>query len=182
MSVEFWYYIWAVLLVVANAAAWSTSFFTLPGNWLVVGLTVLFALLVPAGEGQGIHWVTVVVVVGLAGLGELIEFGAGAAGAAKQGGSRRGMVLAIVGAVIGSVGGALVGVPIPWIGPLIGAVGGGALGAFAGAYLGETWKGRSSQDRLNVSTGALVGRLLGTVGKLAVGTVIWVVVAVDAFV
>lgn len=178
---ELWYYVWAALLVMVNAGAWAANFITLPGNWLVVGLTALFVLFVPTGDQQGIRWATVAIVIGLAGLGELIEFGAGAAGAAKEGGSRRGMVLAVLGAILGSVCGALAGVPIPIIGPLIGAVGGGALGAFVGAYLGEMWKGRSSEERLNVSTGALVGRLLGTVGKLAVGAVMWVVVAADAF-
>ena len=72
---------------------------------------------------------------------------------------------------MGSVLGAGAGIPVPVIGPLIGALGGGAAGAFAGAYLGETWKGRTGGEALRIGKGALFGRLLGTVGKLACGAV-----------
>lgn len=177
------YYVWAVLLVVANFAGWVLNLFALPGNWLVVLFTAIFVALVPRSEEQGIGWWTVIILVVIALLGELIEFAAGAAGAAKKGGSRRGMLLAIAGTMIGSLTGAALFSPVvPVIGTVIGAVGGGGLGAFAGAYLGETWKGRTAEDRLEISRGALVGRLLGTVGKMAVGIVMVIIVAVDAFV
>lgn len=176
------YLLWAALLVLANILAWTSNLFVLPGNWVVVGLTALFAVLFPAGEGEGIRWLTVGLIVGLAALGELIEFLAGAAGAAKEGGSRRSNVLAILGAVVGSVFGATLTLPIPLVGPVIGALGGGALGAFLGAYIGETWVGRSHVESYSVGRGALVGRLLGTAGKMACGAVMVVIVAVDAFV
>jgi uncharacterized protein YqgC (DUF456 family) len=94
------------------------------------------------------------------------------------------MLLAMVGAMAGSMAGGLGGVfiPIPLLGPVIGAVGGGALGAFAGAYAGEAWKGRSDEERLVISRGALVGRLLGTVGKLGLGAVMVAVTTIAAFV
>ncbi len=116
-------------------------------------------------------------------LGEVIEFAAGAAGAAKQGASRRAVLLALVGTVFGSLLGAVFGslIPIPLIGTMIGAIGGGAGGAFVGAYLGEWWIGKTSKERLTVSTAAMVGRLLGTFGKLAIGAVMLVIVTVDSF-
>ncbi len=181
MTVEWLYYVWATLLVLANAAALVMTVFTLPGNWIIVGLTALFAFALPWEDGRGIHWTVVTVVVVLAVIGEVVEFAAGAAGAAKQGASRRAMALAIVGAIAGSLAGAVIGVPIPVIGPLISAIGGGALGAFGGAYLGELWKGKTADESLSTSAGALLGRLFGTVGKLMIGAIIFVIVMINAF-
>ncbi len=179
----YWYYTLAVLLVLLNLCALATNFLTLPGNWFIVLLTVLFALFVKPSSGNGIGLWTAGAVVGLAVLGEVIEFAAGAAGAAKSGGSRRGMLLAVVGAMGGSIAGTILGtaIPIPIVGSLIGAILGGALGAFGGAYAGEAWKGKSEEERLAVSTGAMLGRVFGTVGKLGVGAVMVVVSTVAAF-
>lgn len=177
LTAEIIYWICAVLLVLLNAAAWITNLFALPGNWVMLLLTAIFAIFYPEAEQHGVSWTAVGVLAGLATLGELIEFVAGAAGAAKEGGSRRGMVLAIAGTVLGSIVGAIVGVPVPVVGPIVAAVGGGALGAFLGAYLGESWKGRSSTERMAVSKAALIGRLLGTMAKLVVGAMMVVVSA-----
>ena len=176
------YYPSAVLLVLMCVTAWLLTLFTLPGNWIVVGLAAGFAWLFPAELGRGIEWRTVVILLVMATVGELVEFGAGAAGAAKRGASRRAVVLSLVGAVVGSVVGLVVGVPIPVIGPLVVAVLGGAIGAFAGAYLGEMWAGRGENERIAAGHGAFFGRLWGTVGKLAAGAIMIVIVACDAFV
>ena len=113
----------------------------LPGNWLIVGFAALYAATVNEGAAQGITWEVVTALVVIAALGEVAEFMAGAAGAAKKGGSRRSVVLAIVGAVAGSFFGAVAGLPIPLIGPLVGALAGAGFGAFAGAYLGRGLEG-----------------------------------------
>src|SRR4051795_4785925 len=196
---DWMYYTWALLLVLACGAAWFTTLFSVPGNWLIAGFAALFAWLVPAhetggvggvtvffffllaGVGGGIGWITVFVLLGLAVLGEVIELAASAAGAAKQGASKRGIALSMVGAVVGSILGLMVGLPIPILGSFIMAVLGAAAGAFAGAYLGEAWKGRGHEERIAVGRGAFTGRIWGTVGKLAVGAVMLVVVAWDAF-
>lgn len=148
---------------------------------MIVGFTAFFAWFFP-GEGErGITWTTVAVLAGIAATGEVIEFFAGAAVAGKRGGSRRGMVLAIAGTLIGSLAGAFVAVPIPVLGPLVGAIGGGAVGAFAGAWVGEFWKGKPMQEGYHIATGAMIGRLLGTAGKLVVGAIMVVITAVDVF-
>ena len=176
------YYLLALALVLACGVAWLTNLVTLPGNWIVVGLAVLFAWLLPeaAAGGRGMDWATVFVLVGLAVLGEIVEFAAGAAGAAKQGASRRGVALSIAGAMVGSIAGLAIGAPVPIIGSLIAAVLGGSAGAFAGAYLGEAWKGRDEDQRVAAGRGAFVGRLWGTAGKLAVGAIMLAIVAWDA--
>lgn len=181
MSSEVWYYIAATVLLLVNLGCWGATLFTLPGNWGIVLATALFAAFVHDDAGHGIGWWTVGVIVGLAALAEVLEVAAGAAGAAKHGGSRRGMILAVIGAMLGSLAGAALGSPIPVVGLIIGALGGGSLGAFLGAWLGETWKGRTSDERLAISTAALTGRLLGTFAKLLIGIVLVVIATVDSF-
>jgi uncharacterized protein len=175
------YYVWAIVLVLMNGMAWLANSLSIPGNWLIVGFTALFVALVPPEVERGIGWFGVGVLACLAFLGEVIEFAAGAAGAGSRGGSRSGMGLAIVGTTVGSIDGAFVSLPVPIIGPVLGALAGGALGAFAGAWVGEIWKGRTLRDGFDIGTGAMIGRLFGTAGKLIVGGVMVVVVAVDAF-
>lgn len=181
MDAEWTYYLWALLLVALSAVAWLLTLVTLPGNWLIAGGAALFAWLLPDQDGRGVTWATVGVLLALALLGELVEFGAGAAGAAKQGASRRAIALSIVGAAVGSVVGLGIGAPIPILGSFVMAVLGGAAGAFAGAYLGETWKGRTEAEKTAVGRGAFVGRIWGTVGKLAVGAIMLAIVTWDAF-
>lgn len=178
----FWYYLWACLLIAANLAALAGTMLSLPGNWLIVLFTALFAWLVRGPDGLGIGWWGLGVLLVLAIVGEIVEFAAGAAGAAKSGGSRRGMVLALGGSLVGSIVGVSVGsfIPIPLVGSLIGVLGGGALGAFGGAYFGEAWKGRAEEQRFEVGKAAFVGRLLGTVGKLGVGVAMVVFSTADA--
>lgn len=138
LAPETWYYVWCCVLVLVCLCALGANFVTLPGNWLMVLAAALFAWLVPHPGRDGLLWPTVGATLLLAIIGEALEFWAGAAGAKKQGGSRRGMLLAMLGAMLGSIGGAFLGMPIPIIGPLVAAVLGGGLGAFGGAYLGET--------------------------------------------
>jgi hypothetical protein len=181
MDVDWAYYLWALLLVAGSVFGWLLNLVALPGNWIVVGGAALFAWLLPEEAGRGLTWTTVFVLLGLAVFGEVIEFAAGAAGAARQGASRRAVALSIVGAIVGSIIGLGVGAPILIVGPLVMAVLGGAAGAFAGAYLGEVWKGRAESERMAAGRGAFFGRIWGTVGKFAVGAVMLAIVAYDAF-
>ncbi len=174
------YYVWTLLLILGSCGAWLTTLVTLPGNWIIAGLAAIFAWLIPVDDSRGISWTVVAVLVGLAVAGEVIEFGASAAGAAKQGASKRAVALAMVGAGVGSVLGLMVGLPIPVLGSLIMAVLGGAGGAFAGAYIGESWKGRPTANSMAAGRGAFMGRIWGTVGKLVVGMIMLVIVAWEA--
>ena len=174
------YYTLAIGLVAAGLACWLANLFSLPGNWALLGLTALFAWLVPHDNTRGVMWNTVWILLALASVGEIIEFIAGAAGAAKRGASRRSIWLSLIGALAGSICGAIVGLPIALIGSPIAALLGGAAGAFVGAYLGETWAERTPGHSFEVAKGAFFGRLWGTVGKFAVGAVMLGVTAVDA--
>jgi hypothetical protein len=52
-----------------------------------------------------------------------------------------------------------------------------AAGATFGAYVGESWKGRSAEASWEVGKAAFGGRLLGTMAKILAASVMVVVVA-----
>lgn len=172
-------FVWATVLLVVLVVCWVLTLLGMPGNWFVILASVGYLLVVPADSPVAIGWTTVIVLLVLAGLGELLEFLAGALGVTKAGGSRRGAALALLGSLIGGVVGLFVGVPIPVVGPLFGAVLLAAAGAFAGAIAGEHWKGRDLDESLKIGQAAFWGRLLGTVAKAAVGAIMVGVVIVS---
>jgi uncharacterized protein len=174
------YYTLALLLVAGGGLCWLSNLFSLPGNWVLLGMVALFVFLVPETSGRGLSWTTVGILAGLAVIGEIIEFVAGAAGAAKQGASRRAILFSLIGGMAGSIAGAMAGLPVPIIGSMIAALLGGAGGAFAGAYIGEQWAERPHDASVAVAKGAFKGRLWGTVAKFAVGAAMLGVVTVDA--
>src|SRR5436190_8647054 len=87
--------LWALLFVLAVLAFWSLNLLGLPGNWMIVAATVAYAWLTSAPGGGGLRWAAVGIVTGLAVVGEVVEFGASAAGVKRAGGSRRGAALAL---------------------------------------------------------------------------------------
>lgn len=176
------YYLWVLLLALGNSSAWLANIVSLPGNWLIVVFTAIYAYLLPEGDGQGIGWLSVGFLLALSIIGEVIEFAAGAAVAGQRGGSRRGMALAVAGTVAGSLAGAIISFPIPIIGPVVGALLGGALGAYGGAVAGEMWKGKTFEEGAYVGEGAAIGKLLGTAGKLCVGALMVVVATIDSLI
>lgn len=174
------YYTLAALLLAGGVLCWLSNLFSLPGNWVLLGLVALFAFLAPETSDRGVSWTAVGIMAALAVIGEVIEFAAGAAGAAKQGASRRSILLSLVGGVAGSILGATAGIPIPVVGSMIGALLGGSIGAFAGAYFGEVWNEQTHSTGVAVGKAAFIGRLWGTVGKFAIGAVMLGVAAADA--
>ena len=171
-------FFYAFLLLAVLLAAWLLTVAGMPGNWLMVAATALYAWLVPTDASTSIGWGVVLASAILAGLGELLEMAAGALGVAKVGGSKRGAALALLGSMIGGLAGMAVGLPIPLVGPLVGAVLFAGLGALLGAAIGERWKGRELAISWQVGKAAFWGRLLGTLAKVLVGSIMLVVVAV----
>lgn len=169
MGAEAVMWIWIVGMLLAVVVGLVLTLIGMPGNWLMVAAACIYAWQMPEPSRAGFGWPVVVTLLLLAVLGEVLEFLAGALGAAKAGGSRRSAALAIVGSIAGGVVGLLVGVPIPVIGSLVAAVLFAAVGAMLGAILGETWKGRSAEATLQVGWGAFRGRLVGTLAKLSIG-------------
>ena len=161
----------ALLLITVLLASWGLTVFGMPGNWLMVAATAIYAYCVPAESSAAIGWKTVVVLAVLAGLGEVLELLAGAAGTATAGGSKRGAALALLGSIIGSIVGIVVGIPVPLVGPIVAALLFAALGATAGAMLGEVWIGKNLNASWQIGKAAFWGRLIGTMSKLLIGAV-----------
>lgn len=144
----------------------------IPGGWILLGLAVATELFRP-----GFGWGAVVAIAALAAAGELVETAAGAAGSRAGGGTRRGMV----GAILGGLAGGIVFtplLPIPVVGTLVGA----ALGTFVGAAAGELTAERppGAGRTLRAAAGATLGRIAGTMGKTLLACAAWVVLVVRA--
>ncbi|HZD06219.1 MAG TPA: DUF456 domain-containing protein, partial [Longimicrobiales bacterium] len=105
----------------------------LPGLWVMVVAILAFGWL----DGwRSVGPVTIATVLGLALLGELVEWWLGFRVTRRFGGSRR----AGWGALAGGIVGAVVGVPVPLVGSVIGAF----IGSFAGAAIFEYTRARRS--------------------------------------
>ena len=168
----FLFYWFAVtVLIILNGACVVANLFMLPGNWMMVGTLCVFLL--SAGTTSGPDWTTLIVVLALAIVGEILEMFTGSAKAAKKGASRRALLLSLLVSMVGSIGGAFV-IPIPVIGSAVGAIAGAAVGAFSGAWMGEAWKGTDVNQRTEIGTAAMTGRMYGMLGKLAIGAAIFV--------
>ena len=171
---------WAVLLILIAVILWVLNFVGLPGNWLVLASAACYAYFIPNDARTDISWWAVGALLALAAAGEFIEFAAGALGATKAGGSRRGAALALGGSLVGGILGLFFGlpIPIPVVGPIVGALLFASLGAWGGAVLGEQWKGKDFDESIRVGHAAFLGRLLGTLGKVFMGAVMIVVLLV----
>jgi len=170
-----WLWLWALLLLIVLVLCWALNIIGLPGNWINLVAVSVYAWLMPAEHQADVGWLVLALMLLLAVIGEIIEFAAGAAGAATAGGSRRGAALAVVGAILGGIVGLLIGLPIPIVGSVIASVLFSAVGALIGAMLGEAWKGRNFEESLWTGHAAFWGRLLGTVGKIIVGAMMIIV-------
>jgi uncharacterized protein len=174
--------LWMILFCLVLAAGWVMTVLALPGNWLIVAAAAVYAGLVPVEESRlGLGWQVVVALAILAVVGELVEMVAAARGVRQAGGSRWSALMALFGSVVGAVVGMIVGVPIPIVGSLVAAIVFAGLGAAVGAVMGESLLGRNWNDSREIGIAAFRGRLLGTLGKMLVGSVM-VAVAICALI
>jgi uncharacterized protein YqgC (DUF456 family) len=160
----------AIVILVALVGV-GLTLVTLPGTWLMV----VAALLCQLWRPEMYNWWTLGVVLTLAVIGELIEFGASAMGAAKFGGSKRGAIGATAGSLIGAIAGS------PFFFP-IGTIAGGVVGAGAGALLAEKALKKKTWDASGkVAAGAAAGRLVATIAKTGVAVAMACVLCIGAF-
>lgn len=165
-------YLWLILLLIVNAFCLATVLFALPGNWLMITATILFAL----WQKGTFSIYTIIAAIVLAFAGELFEFLAGAGGARAAGGSKKSMAAAIIGAILGAIIGTIF-IPVPVFGTLIGS----ALGAAAAVLAVEKSSGRQFRHSLHTAAGAGIGQIFGIGGKFFAGLVIWLIFAFAAF-
>jgi uncharacterized protein YqgC (DUF456 family) len=120
------------------------------------GVPLLFLGLLCAAWAEDFQYVgiwTLVVLGCMAALSYLAEFLGSVLGARKYGGSRR----AMVGAALGGIVGLFFGIPGILVGP------------FAGAVLGELSLQRSLDQASRAGFGTVVGLAVGVAGKFAIG-------------
>lgn len=159
-----------VLLLASVVAGLFINILGLPGLWLMVLTSVVYAW---ATDFVYIGWWAIGIIIALGVAAELVEFFAGAAGSAKAGGSKRGMAGAIVGGIVGGI----VGTPIF---PIVGTIAGSIIGCALGAYLIETSVGKTHTEATSISIGAAKGKLVGLVAKSTFGVAMGLVAAVAA--
>ncbi|MBQ4567511.1 MAG: DUF456 domain-containing protein [Desulfovibrio sp.] len=136
------------------------NIFGLPANWIVVALVAIWKAVHPATEQMGLtFWL---MLLGLAVLGEILEFALQIVKAKRYGSSSAGTFAGMLGAIAGAI----------LLAPLFFGLG-ALLGALAGAWLGclcmELLRGRPLGEALNAAMGAMLGRFLGTVCKCGAG-------------
>jgi uncharacterized protein YqgC (DUF456 family) len=172
----FLFVLWLILLAVLLLGGVFLNLLGLAGNWVILASMVVHTLFTEAGMRTNIGATALAVLLVLALLGEVLEFLAGMLGAGKAGGSRRGILLSFVGSLIGAgFGFGLGNAVVPVAGGVVGVLLLGAAGALAGAVLGETWKGRSLEESMEVGRGAFVGRLIGTLSKSFIGSAMFLI-------
>jgi len=132
----------------------------------IVGIGGTFVILIGAllynliSWSVAISWTTIGILLGLAILGEVLEWIVTLFGAKKGGVSWHGLVGTVVGAVAGGV---LLSV-VPIVGTIIGLV----LGAVVGAFLGEYYHTGKAQKAWKAAKSALVGRALVSICKFTI--------------
>ena len=168
------HYLWSILLILLNVVWLGLVIFGLPGNWLIIISTALFAWWRWDDAVFSIY--TLIFITGLAVLSELVEFLGGMGGAKKEGAGFRGSDGALIGALTGAVIGTFL-IPVLFLGTLLGA----CIGAGIGAWGLELSGGRKMQDSVRYGMGAGLGEFLGITSKFIIGVLIWLIVAVAVF-
>jgi uncharacterized protein YqgC (DUF456 family) len=166
-------YLALAMLIVLNAFWLMLVLLTLPGNWLMVVSTCLFAWW--RWEDGFFGWPLLVTITILALIGELIEFFAGAGGARKAGSTWKGAAAAIFGAIFGGIAGTFM-IPVPLFGTLLGA----CFGAGILTWVVERMAGKEHDHSVRSGIGAGKGVLIGTLSKFAIGCVIWLLILIAA--
>jgi uncharacterized protein YqgC (DUF456 family) len=159
-----------LLLLAAALIGLALTAIGLPGLWMFL----LVALGLALGGVAGAPGATALMIgLGLAFLAEIVEWVASVRWTRRSGGSRR----AGWGALIGGLVGAVVGLPVPIIGSVLGSFAGSFLGALAAEYSVTGRSGLAGQ----VAWGALIGRVVATAIKMALGVIVAVLVIASAW-
>ena len=152
-----WFVFWALLLVLASLFV----YLGLGGSFIVIGLALIHALITGFDP---VTWQLLLVLLGLALFGELVEFVIGTFYVAQKGATKSGVFAAFVGGLVGAMlGNSIV--------PVMGAVLGSFVGAFGGAVLGEYYRNEKLEPSLRVGGHAFLGRILAMVIKHVIALV-----------
>ncbi|MFH1278198.1 MAG: DUF456 domain-containing protein [Candidatus Eisenbacteria bacterium] len=140
----------------------------LSGNFVILGAGLAAALITGFST---VGWIGLAVMAALVAVGEILEALLGSVMARRYGASKYGMIGAFAGGLLG----AILGTPVM---PVIGTVIGSFLGTALGALAGELLRGARSDEGTRAGVGALIGRVLASAIKLAIGAgmVVYIVI------
>ena len=150
-----------ILLFLVLTAGLISLIFSLPGTWVILAGTAVFDWIMGS---PAIGWGLLGTLLLLAALGEVLEFISGVLGAKRYAASRPAVVGAFIGGILGAIFGAGFGLGL-------GAIPGALLGAFGGAFAVEYARDQEFRQAWRSGLGALIGRMLGLVGKFAIAFV-----------
>jgi uncharacterized protein YqgC (DUF456 family) len=153
-----WFYY--ILLALFCLTGVVLSAFMLPGLWLMVAASAVYALLTRADY---VGHKALLALFLLALTSEILEIALSGAAAKAAGGSRRAVVGGIIGGILGGI--FLSFIPIP----ILSTVAGICLGSFLGAAGFELLGGENPLQALRVGVGAASGRFMGIVVKILIG-------------
>ena len=128
-----------ILIIFLNLLAVFMVLLQLPGTWMMLLCTGLWAWWYWDEQAIGIWTLASLLVLAI--IGEVVETFAGVVTSRQAKSSKRSMLLGLV----GGIGGAILGttmIPVPLFGTLIGA----CIGAGLGAMLGDHWAGRNWKE------------------------------------
>jgi uncharacterized protein YqgC (DUF456 family) len=151
-------YFYLTLFCVFLAAGLIAVPFTLPGTWIMLIAAILYSLVRVFQSTSDLK--VILIVAGLAVVGEIVEFLTGTLGPKKVNVSTR----AIIASVIGGIVGALVGVPIFLVGALLGLF----LGTFLGALTYALIKEGNVETALRQAFAVLTSRVISVFAKTAI--------------
>jgi uncharacterized protein len=144
----------------------------LPGTWVIVAEAIAYALITKFNRGIG--WWDLLLLLALAGAGELLEFLVTAYGAKKFGASNKAVLAALCGGLLGAF---LVNGVVPIVGALVGAF----LGVYLGAFLYTWWAEKDTGQARRAGIGAFMGRMGAVLIKGAIAVSMAVVIAHEVF-
>jgi uncharacterized protein YqgC (DUF456 family) len=147
-----------ILLFVFSA----TIFLGFPGGWIALAAIVIYDIVTGFTT---VGWTLLLVMLGIAILGEIIESFLGLVYVAQKGATKWGVLGAFVGGLAGAVAGAFV---VPFVGSIVL----GLCGAFIGAVALEYVYYRSMDRALQTGFFAFIGKLGAMLVKFALGLVI----------
>lgn len=153
-------YVWATLLIFGLFFSQVLQLFSMPANWLALGLVALWKWVYP----ESMAWDFILILGVIAAVAEGLEFFLQARYAGRYGAS----TLGNIGGIIGAIFGAIFGAPFfLGLGALLGALGGAYLGCLVVELI------RNTRDKaFQAAKGAFFGKALGFTVKTAIGAVI----------
>ena len=158
-------YFLAVLIITFLILAVLLQVISLPGNWVAIILIVIWKFIGPSSTTIELTWPFVMLLAGIAAVGELLEWAIQMFAGRKYGSSTSGSIAGIIGSIIGAI----------MLLPLFfgfGAVLGALLGAYLGCLAAELLQGRPGLDARQAAWGTFLGRFVGMSIKLSLGIII----------